>query len=141
LLEVTEVRSFDDIDTIFELFESELEKMPYNKKYTTQILKDHIERGLLGLLKIIYNGKIIAGYVIRINTYPTTKKLLEILFIFGKKLNLRIGKQIFKKLEELAQQLKLDGIELTGRTQWDKVSNKLGFDQQHFIQRTKWLTY
>jgi len=63
------------------------------------------------------------------------------LFVFGRNLNFRIGKQIFKKLEEMARQLKLDGIELTGRMQWNRISDKLGFDQKQFIQRTKWLTY
>ena len=93
------------------------------------------------MLRIKHNGRIIAGYVIRINVYPTAKRLLEILFIFGRNLNLRVGKQIFKKLEDLARQLKLDGIELTGRMQWTKVCDKLGFSDQQYIQRTKWLTY
>ena len=110
MLKVEEVRTFSDIDELFELFPVELDRIPYDGKYTTEIVKDHIERGLLGLLRITYNDKILAGYVIRINTYPTTKRLLEILFIFGRNLNFRIGKQIFKKLEEMARQLKLDGI-------------------------------
>ena len=141
MLKVEEVRTFSDIDELFELFPVELDRIPYDGKYTTEIVKDHIERGLLGLLRITYNDKILAGYVIRINTYPTTKRLLEILFIFGRNLNFRIGKQIFKKLEEMARQLKVDGIELTGRMQWNKISDKLGFDKQQFIQRTKWLSY
>ena len=79
--------------------------------------------------------------LMELNVYPTAKRLLEILFIFGRNLNFNIGKQIFKKLEDLAKKLKLDGIELTGRMQWNKVCDKLGFDNQQFIQRTKWLTY
>ena len=119
----------------------EIERGPFNKKYTPELLKHQIETGVLGLLRIKHNGRIIAGYVIRINVYPTAKRLLEILFIFGRNLNLRVGKQIFKKLEDLARQLKLDGIELTGRMQWNKVCDKLGFNDQQYIQRTKWLTY
>jgi|TARA_Y100000114_G_scaffold135034_1_gene135654 hypothetical protein len=142
LLKVEEVKSFDDINELFMLFPVEIDRMPYNGKYTTEILKQQIERGILGLLRITYNDRIIAGYVIRINVYPTTKKLLEILFIFGRNLNFRIGKQIFKKLEDLTKKLKLDGIELTGRMQWNKICKGLGFaDDQQFIQRTKWLTY
>ena len=118
---------------------SEIERGPFNNKYTPELLKHQIE--VLGLLRTKHNGRIIAGYVIKINVYPTAKRLLEILFIFGRNLNFRVGKQIFKKLEDLAQQLKLDGIELTGRMQWNKVCDKLGFDNQQFIQRTKWLTY
>ena len=123
------------------LFPVEIERGPFNKKYTPELLKHQIETGVLGLLRIKHNGRIIAGYVIRINVYPTAKRLLEILFIFGRNLNLRVGKQIFKKLEDLARQLKLDGIELTGRMQWIKVCDKLGFNDQQYIQRTKWLTY
>ncbi len=142
MLKVEEVKSFDDINELFMLFPVEIDRMPYNGKYTTEILKQQIERGILGLLRITYNDRIIAGYVIRINVYPTTKKLLEILFIFGRNLNFRIGKQIFKKLEDLTKKLKLDGIELTGRMQWNKICKGLGFaDDQQFIQRTKWLTY
>ena len=142
MLKVEEGKSFDDINELFMLFPVEIDRMPYNGKYTTEILKQQIERGILGLLRITYNDRIIAGYVIRINVYPTTKKLLEILFIFGRNLNFRIGKQIFKKLEDLTKKLKLDGIELTGRMQWNKICKGLGFaDDQQFIQRTKWLTY
>ena len=141
MLEVEEVKSFDDIEELFMLFPVEIERIPFENKYTPEILRQHIETGVLGLLRIKNNGRIIAGYVIKINVYPTAKRLLEILFIFGRNLNFRVGKQIFKKLEDLAQQLKLDGIELTGRMQWNKVCDKLGFDNQQFIQRTKWLTY
>ena len=119
------------------LFPVEVERIPFDNKYTPEILKNHIERGVLGLLRIKHNGRIVAGYVIKINVYPTAKRLLEILFIFGRNLNFSIGKQIFKKLEDLAKKLKLDGIELTGRMQWNKVCDKLGFDNQQFIQRTK----
>ena len=141
MLDVEEVKSFDDIEELFMLFPVEIERGPFNKKYTPELLKHQIETGVLGLLRIKHNGRIIAGYVIRINVYPTAKRLLEILFIFGRNLNLRVGKQIFKKLEDLARQLKLDGIELTGRMQWIKVCDKLGFNDQQYIQRTKWLTY
>ena len=141
MLEVEEVKSFDDIEELFMLFPVEIERIPFDNKYTPEILRHHIETGVLGLLRIKHNGRIIAGYVIKINLYPTKKRLLEILFIFGRNLNFRVGKQIFKKLEDLAQKLKLDGIELTGRMQWNKVCDKLGFDNQQFIQRTKWLTY
>ena len=141
MLEVEEVKSFDDIEELFMLFPVEIERIPFDNKYTPEILRHHIETGVLGLLRIKHNGRIIAGYVIKINLYPTKKRLLEILFIFGRNLNFRVGKQIFKKLEDLARQLKLDGIELTGRMQWNKVCDKLGFDNQQFIQRTKWLTY
>ena len=141
MLEVEEVKSFDDIEELFMLFPVEIERIPFDNKSTPEILRHHIETGVLGLLRIKHNGRIIAGYVIKINLYPTKKRLLEILFIFGRNLNFRVGKQIFKKLEDLAQQLKLDGIELTGRMQWNKVFYKLGFDNQQFIQRTKWLTY
>lgn len=141
MLEVEEVKSFDDIEELFMLFPVEIERIPFDNKYTPEILRHHIETGVLGLLRIKHNGRIIAGYVIKINLYPTKKRLLEILFIFGRNLNFRVGKQIFKKLEDLAKKLKLDGIELTGRTQWNKVCDKLGFDNQQFIQRTKWLTY
>ena len=141
MLKVEEVKSFDDIEELFMLFPVEIERIPFDNKYTPEILRHHIETGVLGLLRIKHNGRIIAGYVIKINLYPTKKRLLEILFIFGRNLNFRVGKQIFKKLEDLAKKLKLDGIELTGRMQWNKVSDKLGFDNQQFIQRTKWLTY
>ena len=141
MLEVEEVKSFDDIEELFMLFPMEIERIPFDIKYTPEILRHHIETGVLGLLRIKHNGRIIAGYVIKINLYPTKKRLLEILFIFGRNLNFRVGKQIFKKLEDLAKKLKLDGIELTGRMQWNKVCDKLGFDNQQFIQRTKWLTY
>jgi|TARA_X000001388_G_C2154199_1_gene93604 hypothetical protein len=141
LVEVEEVQSYDDINEVFMLFPVEVERIPFDNKYTPEILKNHIERGVLGLLRIKHNGRIVAGYVIKINVYPTAKRLLEILFIFGRNLNFSIGKQIFKKLEDLAKKLKLDGIELTGRMQWNKVCDKLGFDNQQFIQRTKWLTY
>ena len=141
MLEVEEVKSFDDIEELFMLFPVEIERIPFDNKYTPEILRHHIETGVLGLLRIKHNGRIIAGYVIKINLYPTKKRLLEILFIFGRNLNLRVGKQIFKKLEDLARQLKLDGIELTGRMQWNKVCDKLGFNDQQYIQRTKWLTY
>ena len=141
MLEVEEVKSFDDIEELFMLFPVEIERIPFNNKYTPEILRHHIETGVLGLLRIKHNGRIIAGYVIKINLYPTKKRLLEILFIFGRNLNFRVGKQIFKKLEDLARQLKLDGIELTGRMQWNKVCDKLGFNDQQYIQRTKWLTY
>jgi len=141
LVEVEEVQSYDDINEVFMLFPVEVERIPFDNKYTPEILKNHIERGMLGLLRIKHNGRIVAGYVIKINVYPTAKRLLEILFIFGRNLNFSIGKQIFKKLEDLAKKLKLDGIELTGRMQWNKVCDKLGFDNQQFIQRTKWLTY
>ena len=141
MLEVEEVKSFDDIEELFMLFPVEIERIPFDNKYTPEILRHHIETGVLGLLRIKHNGRIIAGYVIKINLYPTKKRLLEILFIFGRNLNFRVGKQIFKKLEDLARQLKLDGIELTGRMQWNKVCDKLGFNDQQFIQRTKWLTY
>ena len=141
MLKVEEVKSFDDIEELFMLFPVEIERIPFNNKYTPEILRHHIETGVLGLLRIKHNGRIIAGYVIKINLYPTKKRLLEILFIFGRNLNFRVGKQIFKKLENLAKKLKLDGIELTGRMQWNKVCDKLGFDNQQYIQRTKWLTY
>ena len=141
MLKVEEVKSFDDIEELFMLFPVEIEQIPFNNKYTPEILRHRIETGVLGLLRIKHNGRIIAGYVIKINLYPTKKRLLEILFIFGRNLNFRVGKQIFKKLEDLAKKLKLDGIELTGRMQWNKVCDKLGFDNQQFIQRTKWLTY
>ena len=141
MLEVEEVKSFDDIEELFMLFPVEIERIPFDNKYTPEILRHHIETGVLGLLRIKHNGRIIAGYVIKINLYPTKKRLLEILFIFGRNLNFRVGKQIFKKLEDLARQLKLDGIELTGRMQWNKVCDKLGFNDQQYIQRTKWLTY
>ena len=123
------------------MFKEEIKRMPYNNKYTPELLKDHIESGKLGLLKIIHNDKILAGYVIRINTYPTNKKLLELLFVFGKGLSFKLGKQIFKKLEELAKKLRLHGIELTGRLEWNMVADRLGFNKQQFTQRTKWLTY
>ena len=141
MVEVEEVQSYDDINEVFMLFPVEVERIPFDNKYTPEILKNHIERGVLGLLRIKHDGRIVAGYVIKINVYPTAKRLLEILFIFGRNLNFTIGKQIFKKLEDLAKKLKLDGIELTGRMQWNKVCDKLGFDNQQFIQRTKWLTY
>ncbi len=141
MVEVEEVQSYDDINEVFMLFPVEVERIPFDNKYTPEILKNHIERGVLGLLRIKHDGRIVAGYVIKINVYPTAKRLLEILFIFGRNLNFNIGKQIFKKLEDLAKKLKLDGIELTGRMQWNKVCDKLGFDNQQFIQRTKWLTY
>ncbi len=141
MLKVEEVKSFDDIEELFMLFPVEIERIPFNNKYTPEILRHQIETGVLGLLRIKHNGRIIAGYVIKINLYPTKKRLLEILFIFGRNLNFRVGKQIFKKLEDLAKKLKLDGIELTGRMQWNKVCDKLGFDNQQYIQRTKWLTY
>tara|TARA_Y100000004_G_scaffold43146_1_gene47228 strand:- start:30 stop:455 length:426 start_codon:yes stop_codon:yes gene_type:complete len=141
VLKVEEVKSFDDIEELFMLFPVEIERIPFNNKYTPEILRHQIETGVLGLLRIKHNGRIIAGYVIKINLYPTKKRLLEILFIFGRNLNFRVGKQIFKKLEDLAKKLKLDGIELTGRMQWNKVCDKLGFDNQQYIQRTKWLTY
>tara|TARA_X000001388_G_scaffold55974_1_gene41247 strand:+ start:552 stop:926 length:375 start_codon:yes stop_codon:yes gene_type:complete len=124
------------------MFKEEIERMPYNNKYTPKLLKDHVESGKLGLLKIIHNDKILAGYVIRINIYPTNKKLLEILFVFGKGLSFKLGKQIFKQLEKLAKKLRLHGIELTGRLEWNMIADRLGFNkQQQFTQRTKWLTY
>ena len=51
-----------------------------------------------------------------------------------------LGKQIFKKLEELAKKLRLHGIELTGRLEWNMIADRLGFNKQQFTQRTKWLT-
>ena len=86
MLEVEEVKSFDDIEELFMLFPVEIERIPFDNKYTPEILRHHIETGVLGLLRIKHNGRIIAGYVIKINVYPTTKRLLEILFIFGRNL-------------------------------------------------------
>ena len=78
------------------------------------MFKEHIESGKLGLLKIIHNDKILAGYVIRINTYPTNKKLLELLFVFGRELSFKLGKQIFKKLERLAKKARVAWYRVNG---------------------------
>ena len=95
MVEVEEVQSYDDINEVFMLFPVEVERIPFDNKYTPEILRNHIETGVLGLLRIKHNGRIVAGYVIKINVYPTAKRLLEILFIFGRNLNFRVGKQIF----------------------------------------------
>ena len=107
MVEVEEVQSYDDINEVFMLFPVEVERIPFDNKYTPEILRNHIETGVLGLLRIKHNGRIVAGYVIKINVYPTAKRLLEILFIFGRNLNFNIGKQIFKKLEDLAKEAKV----------------------------------
>ena len=141
MVKVEEVQTYDDINEMFMLFPVELDRLPYNGRYTTELVKQYIERGMFGLLRVKHNDRIVAGYVIRINKYPTAKRLMEILFIFGRNLNFRIGKHIFKQLEDLAKNLKLDGIEGIGRLEWDRVCDRLGFNNDKYTQRTKWLTY
>jgi hypothetical protein len=45
LLDVEEVKSFDDIEELFMLFPVEIERGPFNNKYTPELLKHQIETG------------------------------------------------------------------------------------------------
>ena len=62
------------LNELFMLFPVEIERIPFeNGKYTPEILRQHIETGSVRFVKNnIHNGRIIAGYVIKINVYPTS---------------------------------------------------------------------
>ena len=62
MLEVEEVKSFDDIEELFMLFPVEIERIPFDNKYTPEILRQHIDTGVLGLLRIKHNGRICLLY-------------------------------------------------------------------------------